>query len=129
MSMFKYNKYDTCIACCEDITENNFVLFKDTHSKDWESCIYCCDCITFILNTKVKKIIDELEKTDCKATIRRFIEGEPIDYFFDKSVSENKVINFYFKEKEQSALYKNEYTEDFINDLKAKITSILDEKN
>lgn len=126
--MFQYNKYDSCIACCEDITPENFVLFKDTVSVDWKSCMYCCDCITYILNTKVKKIIDELEKTDCKATMRRFIENSTIDYFYDKSVSENKVINFYFNGNEQSALYKNEYTEDFINELKAKIIQILDEK-
>lgn len=105
--MYHYNKYTECMSCYESIDETNFVLYKEKNELDWKSCIYCADCVRYILETKWQSFIKMLEELDCKATFKRILEEGLPNKFKDIKLSENEIECFYFNGMEQSSKYKN----------------------
>jgi hypothetical protein len=113
------------MSCYEDIDENNFVLFKDTSSDSWQSCIYCSDCIKHLLKTQWTSFIKMIEKLDCKATFKRILEDGFPSNFKDKNVSENEIILLFYDSNEQSPKYINPYSKEYLEKIINDITNTL----
>ena len=104
---FNLNKKYECLSCMDDITIENYVLYKDQENNEWKSCYYCSICIKYMIDTQWDNYINSIEKVDCAATLRRLLEMGPPINFRDKTIEcNNEVYKFYYSGQEQDAKLK-----------------------
>lgn len=107
---FDPNKNNNCYSCLDTLCEENYVLYKDKEENDWYPCIYCSECIKYMLDTQWGQYMQNISQPDCAATLRRILESGPPINLRDKSIicnnDNSEVYKFYFSKCEQSAKLK-----------------------
>jgi hypothetical protein len=134
----EFNKYfDTtlenlCRYCTDELTKDNFVLYKDTEGGIWMPCIYCRTCVGYMIRTQWQEYINMVDNADCKKELYRLLleDGPPIN-FRDTSIKCNntssEVYKFYHSNQEQPAKLEGSLTGQEREDwLKQKILLYID---
>ena len=109
MKMFQQfdSSITDCSVCCDNIDENNFVLYKDQKDADWKSSTFCVSCIKHMLATSWATYVNKIEKADCAEALKRAVNiGPPINFRDTGLVCDNEskeVESFYYDGRIQLA--------------------------
>lgn len=70
----------TCLCCWDDISASNYVEYRSAVDGAWLPSGYCQACIEQLISTQWSTYTNSLEKTTCKAEMRRLLQrGPPIN--------------------------------------------------
>lgn len=107
---FDNNKEYTCISCYDNITNENYVLYKDNEISPWKSCNFCEICIINMIETQWELYVQNVATEDCEPTLRKLLnKGPPINLRENSIICDNEqseVYKFWFANSEQSAKLK-----------------------
>jgi len=71
---------NTCACCWDDICQSNYVEYRSHESGDWLSSGYCQSCLQHLIQTQWQVYISSLEKSTCRAEMKRLLgRGPPIN--------------------------------------------------
>ena len=70
----------TCLCCWDDIISSNFVEYRAISEGQWLPSGFCEMCIDQLIKTQWETYVKAIEKTTCKAEMRRLLQrGPPIN--------------------------------------------------
>jgi len=72
-----------CKCCLEEEEE---VRYRDKPDGKWMVCIYCEECVKYMLNTQFKNYIEQVKNEKCKKSLERLISMGPPENFRDPKV-------------------------------------------
>lgn len=112
-----------CSCCFSDI--ETIVKYRDKADSDWKNCIYCKECIEYMLETQFLDYVEKIKTETCKVALERLIKlGPPLKFrdpkvpcdnetgeVYEFNMFSSKLKNVY--EKEQMEKYKD-YLQQFI---------------
>mmetsp|Transcript_23304 Transcript_23304/g.71996 ORF Transcript_23304/g.71996 Transcript_23304/m.71996 type:complete len:163 (+) Transcript_23304:112-600(+) len=73
-----------CLAMFEDIDATNYVEYRAAPSGIWRPCLYCQDVVEAQLAGQFKNYMERMQKTDCKAELKRLLDAGPPVWLTDK---------------------------------------------
>lgn len=84
---------EACIACWDDLTEQNKTMFSLLNTENVKiECSYCWDCAIVEINEHFLRWKKSVDEADCAAALKRLIEKGPPITFADVDIT--KLINF-----------------------------------
>lgn len=102
-----FTSNDECSICFDEITKDNYVLYKDKEDTLWLKSNYCKSCIQYLISTQWERYVDSVDKANCAAELRRLLElGPPINLREKSFICNNErseVYKLYYDSGEQSA--------------------------
>lgn len=101
---------DECCVCYTEFDEETTVLFQDEQNSEWKKGAYCYDCTQYLIDSNWKKYVDDVEKADCKRSLRNALKsGPPVnmrDVGFPCENNNGEVYKFKTNDSEFSAKLK-----------------------
>jgi hypothetical protein len=75
-----------CLCTMEDITEKdgNYVEYQSFPSMVWKPAFFEKEIVQQLLDSQFQQFLDKVQKTDCKAELRRLVTQGPPIYISDK---------------------------------------------
>jgi hypothetical protein len=71
---------DECCVCYTEFDEETTVMFQEKQDSEWKKGAYCYDCTQYLIDNNWKKYMDDVEKADCKRSLRNALKcGPPIN--------------------------------------------------
>jgi hypothetical protein len=68
---------DNCLICYEDLDDEIKVMYQDNPSSNWKQGGYCIDCTEMLKNNLWNKYKNDVEKADCKRSLRNALQAGP----------------------------------------------------
>ena len=68
---------DECVVCYNEFTEKTKVLYQDNPDSEWKTGQYCYYCTEYLLKSNWQKYKDDVEKADCKRSLRNALKAGP----------------------------------------------------
>ena len=68
----------------EEIDESNYVEYQTSPSMKWAPALFCAEVIEHALANQYKSYMERMQKSDCKAEIKRLLEAGPPVWVADK---------------------------------------------
>ena len=114
-----------CACCFSDI--DKIITYRDRADGEWKPCIYCGDCINYMLETQFATYVDRIKSETCKVALERLLKmGPPLKFSDPKVVCDNDRNEVYEFNGFSSDL-KNVYTGDRMVKYKIFLQKYLDE--
>jgi hypothetical protein len=79
---FNFNNFnfESCCVCLDDITEDNFVLCRESSTDNFKECVGCSECVLNLLENKWNVYAESVEKADCASALKKSVKfGPPIN--------------------------------------------------
>ena len=73
-----------CLAMFEPIDETNYVEYQAAPSGKWRPCLYGAEMIEGLRTSQYKNYMERIQKSDCKAEMKRLMESGPPVWVTDK---------------------------------------------
>ena len=73
-----------CLAMFEPIDESNYVEYQAAPSGKWRPCLYGAEMIEGLRTSQYKNYMERIQKSDCKAEMKRLMESGPPVWVTDK---------------------------------------------
>lgn len=73
-----------CLAMFEPIDSTNYVEYQSAPSMKWRPCLYGAEMIEGLRTSQYKNYMERVQKSDCKAEMKRLMESGPPIWVTDK---------------------------------------------
>ena len=73
-----------CLAMFEPIDETNYVEYQAAPTGKWRPCLYGAEMIEGLRTSQYKNYMERIQKSDCKAEMKRLMESGPPVWVTDK---------------------------------------------
>jgi hypothetical protein len=68
---------EECCICYSEFDDETKVLFQDNPDSEWKLAAYCYDCTQHLKKTLWDKYKNDVEKADCKRSLRNALKSGP----------------------------------------------------
>jgi len=68
---------DNCLVCFEDLDDDLKVMYQDKPESEWKQGGYCIDCTEMLRKSLWIKYKNDVEKADCKRSLRNALSAGP----------------------------------------------------
>ena len=116
-----------CSCCFGDIEE--IIKYRDKKDGEWKECIYCKDCIEYMLETQFNNYVEKIKSETCKVALERLIKMGPPLKFTDPTVvcdnDKNEVYEFNLFSSDLKNVYQDEEMVKYKDFLKEYLLEII----
>lgn len=116
-----------CACCFCDI--DDVLKYRDEKDGKWKDCIYCKDCVEYMIETQFNDYVERIKNETCKVSLERLLEMGPPLKFRDPKVicnnDKNEVYEFNMFQSDLNNVYKGDkmvkymnFIENYLNEIK-----------